>query len=271
MHRSMRSIRVAVGGLAALSVLAACSNEVTSPNRDVGARFSGGISTGGGGGGGGGSTNTGGGGGGGGGAKTACTNTLSVTGTATEALAGNAFSATYVLNSCQSKTRVSMTVTDLSTGQVVWASVPDLAGTIALWNLPYTLTTYRVDARAVAGSTNTLVATASTIISAMDPIPCTPFVHETATVGYWGIYPAIWAATDAQDCGLGGTVHLQITNLSTGKSELDYPSVGMSSFIDFEGSIVSYSTPYRIYAELRSRSGDVLSTSTTEVMSSVLK
>ena len=267
----IRHIRLITTSLAAATLLAACSNDMVSPGNTVNPRFSGGSAAGGGAGGGGGGGGTATGGAGGGSTKVTCTNTLSVTGTATEALAGNAFSASYVLNACQSKTRVSMSVTDLSTGFVVWNSVSDLAGTIALWNLPYNLTTYRVDARAVAGSTNAVVATASTIISAMDPIACDVFVHETATVGYYGIYPAIWAATDIQDCGQGGTVNLKITNMNTGQDELTYPGLSFSSFIDFEGPIVSYSTPYRVYAELRSRSGALLSSSTTDVVSSPLR
>jgi hypothetical protein len=164
-----------------------------------------------------------------------------------------------------------MTATDLSTGAVVWASVSDLAGTIALWNMPYTLTSYRIDAQAVAGSTNAVVATGSTVVSTLDVIPCTPFVHETATVGYWGIYPAVWAATDAQDCGRGGTVHLRITNLSSDGVELDYSGLGVSTFIDFEGAIVSYNTPYRVYAELVAQDGEILGTSSTDVTSSPLR
>jgi hypothetical protein len=261
----IRTLRIAVSGLATAGLFAACSNDLSSPIPIGGAQLSG--STGGGG------TSTGGGtvSGGGTGAKAPCTNALTISGSATEALTGNAFSASYVLTACQSKTRVSMTATDVATGAVVWNSVPDLAGTIAIWTLPYTLTSYRIDARAVAGSTNTLVATASTIVSTLDVLPCTPFVHETATVGYWGIYPAVWAATDAQDCGRSGTVHLRITNLSNDRIERNYPTLGMSSFIDFEGATVSYNTPYRIYAELVSRDGQILSTSSTDIVSSPLR
>lgn len=257
----IRTVRFVVGSLAAASLFAGCSSDISSPVRDLTPRFSGGSA------GGGGAT----GGSGGGSTKAACTNTLSVAATATEALAGNAFSATYTLGACQSQTRVSMTATDLSTGAMVWVSVPDLAGTIALWGLPYTLTSYRIDARAVAGATNTVVATASTVVSTLNPLPCTMFVRQTVTVGYWGIYPAVWAASDAQACGTAGTVHLRITNMNTGKVELDYPSLAPSSFIDFEGPIVSYSAPYRVEAELRSRLGEVLATSSTDVVSSPLR
>jgi hypothetical protein len=257
-HPMIRTLRLVVGGLTAATLLAACSSDILSPTPTAGARFSGG-SAGGGTGGGSGTT------------KTGCTNALSVSGSATESLRGNSFSATYVLTSCQSKTRVSMSATDLTTGFVVWNSISDLAGTIALWTLPYNLTSYRIDATAVAGSTNSVVARASTVISTLDPLPCTTFVHETATVGYYGIYPAIWAATDAEDCGRGGTVHLQITNLTTGAIEYDYANVGLSSFVDFEGAIVSYDTPYRVYAELRASNGELLNTSTTNVRSSVLR
>lgn len=254
----IRPLSSVLAGIAIVGALAACGPDISSPIAIGGARFSGG------------STSSGGAAGGGGGTKAACSNTLSVTGAATEALTGNAFSATYVLNACQPKTRVSMTATDLATGQVVWQSLPDIVGTIAIWGLPYTLTSYRVDARAVT-ATGALVATASTVISTIDPLPCTPFVHETATVGYWGIYAAVWAASDAQDCGLSGTVHLQIRNMNTGMVELDYPNLGKSSFIDFEGPIVSYNTPYRVYAELRGSNGDLLASSTTDIVSSPLR
>jgi hypothetical protein len=209
---------------------------------------------------------------GGGGGKVSCTNTLSVSASATESLTGNAFIASYSIVSCQSKTRVSMTATDLATGAVVWSSVPDLAGTVALWSLPYKLTTYRIDARAVAGSTNTLVATASTTVATLDPLPCDVFINETATVGYFGIYPAIWAATDARDCGLGDShVHLRITNLNTGAVALDYTYLALSTMVDFEGGIVAYSTPYQIDADLVSSTGEVLRSSTTYVTSTPLR
>ncbi len=52
--------------------------------------------------------------GGGGGGRT-CTKALSLTASATEDLAGNAFIAGYTLVSCQSKTHVSMTATDMTT------------------------------------------------------------------------------------------------------------------------------------------------------------
>ena len=246
-----RIARTLLGGVATATLFAACSSsDIASPTA---ARLSGGSNA------------------GGSGGKVSCTNTLTLSAAATEALTGNAFSASYVLVSCQSKNRVSMTATDLSTGQVVWQSVPDLAGTIALWTLPYKLTSYRIDATVISGSTGTVVATGSTVVATMDALPCDPFVHESATVGYWGIYPAIWAASDAQDCGRGGSVHLRITNMNSGRTELDYPGLGLSNMIDFEGAIVSYNTPYRVYAELRSSSGELLASSTTDVMSSVFR
>jgi hypothetical protein len=262
----MRPILRFLLGVTATTLIAACSDGFRSPTgADTPLLATG--STGGGSGGGGSAT----GGAGGGGGKVSCTNTLSVAGSATESLAGNAFQATYVLVNCQSKTRVSMTATDLATGQVVWMSVTDLAGTIAIWSLPYKLTSYRIDARAYAGSANTLVATASTVISTLDPIPCDVFVHETATVGYYLTWPAVWAATDAQDCGRGGTVRLRITNLQSGQTERDYPGLGLSSFIDFEGSVVPYSTAYRITADLVTSTGEVLATSSSDVTTSPLK
>jgi hypothetical protein len=208
--------------------------------------------------------------GGGGGTKVSCTNALTVSATVTQAFTGNSFSASYVLTSCQSKTHVSITATDLSTGAIVYSS-PDLAGLVALWTLPYTLTTYRIDAKAYVGTNTTAVATASTTVSTLTPLPCNVTVNENATVGYWGIYPAVWVATDVQDCGQGGSVHLQITNLNSGQVELDYPGLGPSSFIDFEGAQVSYSTPYRVYVEYRSSTGELLGSATQDIVSSVLK
>lgn len=250
-----------LGAIVLTCAAAACSDSpsATGPT-GLSPSYSGGSGAGGG---------AGGGATGGGGTKVACTNTLSVSATATQAFTGNSFSAPFVLVSCQSKTHVAMTATDLSTGAIVWTS-PDLLGVVALWTLPYTLTSYRVDARAYTG-TNTIVATASTIVSTLTPLPCNVVVNENATVGYWGIYPAVWVATDVQDCGQGGSVHLVITNLTTGLVELDYPGLGPSSFIDFEGAMVSYNTPYRVAVEYRSSTGELLGSSSTDIVSSVLK
>lgn len=209
------------------------------------------------------------GGGGGGGVKPPCVNTLDVSGSVAQALTGNAFTASTVLNACQSRTHVSLTATDVTTGALVYSS-GDLPGTVALWTLPYRKTTYRIDARAVAATG--LVATASTTVATtLDLPPCDAVIHETVTVGYWGIYPAVWAATNAQDCGQGGFVHLVITNMNTGKVELEYAALPVTSFIDFEGPVVSYNTPYHVYAELRSSSGEVRSTSSSDIVSAPLR
>jgi hypothetical protein len=228
------------------------------------------FASGGSGGGGGGGGAGGGSGGGGGGTKASCTNTLTVTATATEDLAGNSFLASYALVACQPRTRVSMTATDLSTGAVVWSSLPDIAGTVALWSLPYTLTSYRIDARAYAAGV--LVASGSTTVDTLNPLPCDVYIHETTTVGYWSIYAAIWSATDARDCGLGGsTVRLRITNMSTGAVSLDYPWLPMSSLVDYEGPIVAYNTPYHVQAELVSSKGVVLASTSADVVSAPLR
>jgi hypothetical protein len=100
------------------------------------------------------------------------------------------------------------------------------------------------------------------VSTTVGPPPCQPFIRQTVTVGYWATFPAVWAATDAQACGLGATVHLQITNLKSGLVELDYPALPTTTFVDFEGSMVSYNTPYRVLVELRS-SSRVLASSTT--------
>ena len=248
--RVTRSIRFLMGTLAASTVIAACSGtDVVAPGSA--ARFSGGSASGGGG--------------------KQCTNSLSVIGSAAEALTGNTFQASYVVTSCTSKTRVSMRATELQTGKLVWQSVPDLAGTIAIWGLPYRLTSYRIDATAFSGTANSVVATASTVISTLDALPCEAFIRETATVGYYINWPALWAAHDAQDCGQGGSVRLQITNMNTGAIERDYSGFGMSATVDYEGAPVSYNTPYRVYVELKSWDGRVLASDTKDVVTSPLR
>lgn len=53
---------------------------------------------------------------------------------------------------------------------------------MASWVLPYKLTSYRIDARAYTQDGAT-VATASTTVSTMTPLPCTPYVYQTVTTG----------------------------------------------------------------------------------------
>jgi hypothetical protein len=232
--------------------------------------------SGGGGGGGGGSTATGGGtatggSGGGGGTKVNCVNTLSVTGTATQALSGNSFTATYVLTSCQSKTKVSLTAVDIATGATVYSS-PDLLATTAVWTMPYTLTQYLVTARAYSGQTGVTVATATTILSTVDPLPCTPSIAETVTTGYWGIYAAIWDGYSAQNCFIPGTsVRMRITNMSTGLITYDSTSPYMSTMIDYEGPIVAYNTDYKFDVDLLDSSGSVLASDSHTVTSPPLR
>jgi hypothetical protein len=259
MSRIMQSL---VASLLATAVLSACNSDIVAPARDpspslsgqaAGGGATGGVAT-----------------GGGGATKPSCTNAISVVGTATEALSGNIFSATYSLKSCQSKTHVSLQVFDLATGLSVFA-VPDVATNTVFWNVPYTLTTYRVDVIAYTlGLTGTTVATASTVVSALNALPCTPYVTQKVTTGYWTTYAAVWATPTVQDCGLGGTVHLTITNLTTGLVELDIPGL-WTSMVDFEGQQVSYNTPYRVTHELVDRSGNVVTSSSTDVTTPPLK
>jgi hypothetical protein len=268
MHRHRAHARRLLG-VAAVLTLALAPAAVAS-----GGSGGGGTSTGGGGTStGGGGTSTGGGGTstGGGGTKPACTTTLSLVATATQALSGNSFSATYTLGSCQSKTKVALTATDVASGQTVYSS-PDLLGTTAVWTLPYTLTSYVIQARAYSGQTGATLATASTIVSTADPVPCDPAISETVTTGYYGIYPAIWNATNAQNCLIPGThTHLRITNLDTGAVTYDTDSPYMSWMLDYEGVAVPYDTPFEVDAQLVSSSGDVLASTTQYTRSTPLK
>ncbi len=208
---------------------------------------------------------------GGGGTKIACITTLSVAATAAEALSGNSFSATFTLSSCQSRTKVGLTAIDIATGLVVYTS-PDLIGTTAVWGLPYKLTSYQINARAYSGLTGATLATASTIVNTTDVLPCTPAITETVTTGYFGIYPAIWNATNAQNCFIPNTsTHLRITNLATGLVVYETSSPAMSWMLDFEGPIVAYSNRYEVDAELLDASGSILARSTQIVTSAPLR
>ena len=245
------TIRCVLGCVAATALLAACSGDPVAPQNSLSSKVVAAAPA----------ASS----GGGGGVRPPCTNTLDVSASVAQALTGNAFTASTVLNACQSRTHVSVTVTDVTTGALVY-SVPDLLGTVALWTLPYKKTTYRVDASAVA--LNAVVATASTTVATtLDLPPCDAVIHQTVTVGYWLSYPAVWAATAAQDCGQGGFVHLVITNMNTGKVEREYAVLPLTTTIDFEGPVVSYNTPYHVYAELRSSSGEVRATSSSDIVS----
>lgn len=201
--------------------------------------------------------------------KTGCTNVVTVTGTATESLAGNSFSATWGLTSCQSKTKVDISATDLSTGRTVYL-LQDTTTPTVFWSLPYSLTSYRVTARAYATVSGVLqtVATASTVVDTLDPLPCTTDLVETPTVGYWTIYPAIWLHHSANDCGQQGYVELTVTNLNTGVAEL-HVNTGLTITYDYEGPSVSYDTPYHVQADLHSWSGEVLESSGADIRTPV--
>lgn len=247
--------------LAAVLTLALSSTALASGGTGGGGTSTGGGSTAG--------TSTGG--GGGGGTKPACTSTLTVSATATQALAGNSFSATYTLASCQSKTKVALTATDVATGQTVY-STPDVLGTTAVWTLPYALSSYVIQARAYSGQTGVTLATASTIVSTAEPLPCDPTISETVTTGYYGIYPAIWNATNAQNCLIPGThTHLRITNVDTGTVSYETDSYAMSWMLDYEGAVVPYDTPFRVEAQLVSSGGDILAATTEYTRSPLLK
>jgi hypothetical protein len=258
--------KLTIGILAAVTVVPAGVFAAGGSGGGGGSAGGGGAATGGG-------TATGGGAatGGGGGVKAACVTALTVTGTATQALSGNSFSASYVLNSCQSKTKVSLTAVDISTGLTVYLS-PDLLATTAVWTLPYTLTQYLVTARAYSGQTGATLATATTILSTVDPVPCTPSLVETITTGYFGIFPAIWDGYAAQNCLIPNTsVRLRITNVATGTVTYNLTTPVMSSMIDYEGVTVAYSNDYQFDAELIDSSGAVLARDSHVVTSPPLR
>lgn len=210
-------------------------------------------------------------GGGGGGTKPPCAAAVSVVATASEALAGNSFSASYTLLACQSRTKVSMTATDLANDAVVWSS-PDVIGTTAVWMLPYKLTSYRIDARAWSGVTGATLTAGTTTVATLDELPCTTAITETVTTGYYLVYPAIWNATAAQSCGIPNVLtRLRIRNLSTGLVQYEMSSSAMASVLDFEGPIVAYNTPYEVDADLLSATGSVLATSVAYVTSAPLR
>ena len=56
--------------------------------------------------------------------------------------------------------------------------------------------------------------------------------------------------------------------MTTGVVERDYPYLPMSLMIDYEGSPVSYGTPYHVEAELLDGSGSVIASDAADIVSS---
>jgi hypothetical protein len=248
--------RIAAIAIVAAAALAGAGGNVHA----AGGTGGGGTATGGGGGGG---TATGGvdaGTGGVGGGKAVCVPNATLTASAGLVPGAMGITAGYALASCVNKPHVRITMTNTSTNLVEYASPVDFLGSSVFYSMPYFGTTYRVDLSVTSGTNPAVIATSTALVTTMATPPnCATITNSNESVGYWGTYAAVWVSTTAKDCGYGRqTVHLKITNLSTGRVEYDNPYVGMVSTIDFEGPIVSYDTPYQVDIEVRGAGNEIL-------------
>jgi hypothetical protein len=64
---------------------------------------------------------------------------------------------------------------------------------------------------------------------------------------------------------------MRITNLSSGQIELDNYGYGLVSLVDYEGSIVKYSTPYQIDVDVRGATNEMLDSSSQTITTPPMK
>jgi hypothetical protein len=178
--------------------------------------------------------------------------------------------ANYSLVWCAGTSLVAMTATNTATGLVEWTQYA--AGTTTLtYPTPKFDTTYRIDVTAYEGVA--VLAQASRLVTTIPTPPnCATITNENLSTGYWGLYAAIWVSTTAKDCGYGRTsVHMRITNLSSGQVEYENYGYGLVSLVDYEGSIVKYSTPYQIDVDVRGASNEILDSSSQTITTPPMK
>ena len=178
--------------------------------------------------------------------------------------------ASYSLAWCGGPTTVILSATNVATGAVEWSQYAT-ATTALTWATPRFSTTYRVEATAYDGAA-VLARSTATVTTIAPPPNCATLTNQNLSVGYWGIYAAVWVSTTARDCGYGMTsVHLRITNLRSGLVEYDRYGLPLVSLVDFEGAVVKYDTPYQVEVEVRGAGNEVLDSSSRLITTSPLR
>jgi hypothetical protein len=98
------------------------------------------------------------------------------------------------------------------------------------------------------------------------PPNCATITNENLSTGYLGAYAAIWNSVTAKDCGYGRTsLHMRITNTSSGLVEYDVYNLPLVITIDFEGAITQYNTVYQVEVEVNGAGGEVLDSSSRSI------
>jgi len=189
---------------------------------------------------------------------------LTVGATAGTTAATFGITSSYSLVWCGGTSTVLLTATNTDTGVMEWSQYAASA-TDVLFATPQFGANYRIDAIAYDGAT--VLARASTVLTTpVAPPNCASITNENLSVGYWGVYAAVWISTTAKDCGYGRTsVHMRITNLDTGLVEYEAYGLPLNTLIDFEGPVVKYDTNYEVDVDVRGAMNELLD-STSQVM-----
>jgi hypothetical protein len=190
---------------------------------------------------------------------------LTASATAGTSAAAYGITAGYNLIWCTGTPLVLLSATNTSTGVTEWSQYATVTNSLSFPN-PKFATTYRIDATAYDGG-NVLAQASTNVTTMATPPNCATITNENLSVGYWGTYAAIWNSYAAKDCGYGMTsVHMRITNKSSGLVEADYWNLPLNYLIDFEGPAVSYNTTYQVDVEVRGAGNEVLDSSSRSVL-----
>ncbi len=161
---------------------------------------------------------------------------------------------------CFGPANVLVSATNAATGQVEYSgNYVNTTGSV-LFPRPKGRTTYNITATAYDASNGALLATGTTsVTTGVLPANCAQIVNQNVTTGYWGIYAAVWISTSARDCGYGGeSVHVKVTNMTSGQVEYENYNMPMSGLLDFEGPIVKFNTPYQFDVDIRGWDNEIL-------------
>lgn len=263
----MRAPRRLLLALSAAALLALGSNTVHA------AGGTGGGGTGGGGGGGGTKSGLDAPTGGGGGGKAVCTVISGFTADGAYRPGSMDITATYGLNACAPRNRISITMTNLATGVVEFVSPVDFPGNSITYPTPDFATNYRVDLTVTALNTGLTIGSRSISLTTPAVAPnCATVSNYNLSAGYWVSWAAIWTQYAVLDCGYGRErVEFKVTNLDSGRVELDIPDASMNIMYDYEGSMVSYSTNYQIEVLVRGAAGELLDSHSETIATPAMK
>lgn len=170
---------------------------------------------------------------------------------------------------------VNVRLTNTATG-VVELDRRGLAGGIGTLALPanQNYDTVYTETVEVYGALGELLATDTKPVTtpAKPAANCATITGENNSVGYWGVYAAVWIQYQVKDCGYGGQrVRVWVRDMVHDTVDFDVTTTTLSGLFDFEGTSTKYDTDYEVHVDVYGIFDELLDSSTSQMHTPVMK